>query len=191
MRLRIKCIVVVLYFLGLASSIDASTCAQKLRWEGKWLAGAIAGGTLLIPIYGVGITFMAKTISRRILVKKNISQLEAATIIVGGGPQTKLDDAYKVINKLYDELIKMYPTMEMGKQQVVDWLHQLNLSDKEPACTTLCTETLTDAFFPESRINKYLKSLELLRTKEAAKTKKATEATMVRNQKNRAFPTGP
>ncbi len=187
-----KCVTKIVEMIALcsllaSSNLTALTCVGKLRIEGKWLALRATAGTLLFPLYGFGVNLMAKSVKNRGLVVKNSARLEAATTIKNAKPSRKTEKAHKVMEEFYLELVELYPETRIGKAEVVDWLHRLNLGGEEPACARLYREPLAVAFFPEHKMNHYLSTLAARSASVADSKKELQEAARIRDEKNRAL----
>ncbi len=189
-----KLIVPVIPLFVLAHSLEATTCAEMLRNRTKWCIAeaAVCYITVVPAIFGIDKTLQT------IRFPKDASRLEAATTIVFGFPEEKIDEAHQIIDQFYEALGKMYPKMTMGRSDVVDILNTFNLNAvQEGYCQELIdlgnyrgareSSTLAYMLFPDQQADKYLRPAEVKIAQQKqleAEQAQIEEALRIRQQKD-------
>jgi hypothetical protein len=112
---------------------------------------------------------------------KQIKLLRAATLAStgdsGASPKTQ-----KRINKFYNRLEKLYPEMELGKDEVIDGLHQFNLHSREMGqCLNVPLES---HLFPDKPLKHYLSAQQNYLDEQIAQNEKLANAKIIRKEKN-------
>jgi hypothetical protein len=152
----------ILLVANMAEAKDP-TCAGKLERDLTRAALACA----LIPGVGwyLGLCFAPDFA----ITKKRINLLRAATSIASG--ELIDDKAQKLADKYYRHLVKKYPQTELGKEEVINVLHQFNINGyKMGACFQ--TQFLGNYLFPEGKMSNYIEEQKKFLASEAIRNEK-------------------
>jgi len=161
----------MLTLTGIAQAKDNS-CAGKME---RAMNKAIIA-TSLIPVFGWYVGLLA--IPEFLMAKQKIKILQAAS---AGEMRNGSDE--KVLAKFYNRLVKYYPKMEYGKDEVIDILHQFNVhSWKSGKCQTITI--LENGLFPENKATAYLNFQQGYLAKKEAEKATLSRAAQIREEKN-------
>ncbi len=168
-----------------ASAQATTTCAEMLRRQFNITVALSIG----IPVIGwVAGIINASGLSEK---QQDIKHLEAATNITRNlRPKNETAAAWAMIDKFYNILLKMYPTMTLGKEEVVFVLHKFNINSVDNG---RCTQPLINSLFPDENASSYIihdrkwlaETEQRLRDERGAKERNAYEAARAAEERNR------
>ncbi len=186
-KIQLNVILVVALSFSAISNARNDTCAEKVRSSFAKNAAVCT----LVPVFGwvIGLTCLPQGVREL----RDAAVLEAATIMTNGVYSKKeISDAKETIDRFYLKLIKKYPTMTLGKEEVVDTLNRLNINGPANGMCYAKIGRLSGSLFPDNKAQEYLRSdtnWEKERdAKEEAYIKDTAKAARIRNKKNGRAP---
>jgi hypothetical protein len=133
--------------LCLSISAQAQTCSNYLM---SWLKVDI-GLFIGIPVLGWATGIIS--IDYELKKYHAATRLKAASILNSIYSQRDKAKAQEIIDLYYQKLLHRYPTMTLGKQEVVDLLHRYNENSVRYGD---CFCDITTRLFPDSKAAQYL-----------------------------------
>jgi len=169
-----------LLLLTFGFNAHGRTCGEHLKRVHDQMALLFG----LAPVVGWAVGLVA--ISDQIRLLHDSKRLHAATVIAMGiGLKEDITAANAVITEFYAKLVGRHQKMTMGKKEVINILHKLDMNGVQNGfCLRVRSYGLANSLFPDDKAKSYLDLEEKWQQDNDAVFEQEIEAAKIRNAKN-------